>query len=59
MWQGIHDSITTVKKWELFENNFIVQGNQPNVDSTRIRIQVNQYCMTELLLHDSTKVLCL
>ncbi len=58
-WQGVHDSITAVKKRELFETDFIVQGNHPNVDSTRIRIQVNKHCMTELLLLDSTKVLCL
>ncbi len=56
-WQGIHDSITTVKKRELFETDFIVQGNQPNIDSTRIRIQMNKHCMTELLLLNSTKVL--
>ncbi len=36
-----------------------LQGNQPNVDSTTIRIQVNKHCLTELLLLDSTKVLCL
>ncbi len=53
-WQGIHDSITTVKHLELFEIEFIVQGYQPNIDSTR-----NKHCMTELLLLDSTKVLCL
>ncbi len=58
-WQGIHDSITTEKNHELFETDFIVQGNQPNIDSTRISIHVNKHCMTGLLLLDSTKVLCL
>ncbi len=47
------------KNRELFETDFIVQGNDPYVDSTRISIQVNKYCMTELLLLDSSKVLCL
>ncbi len=59
MWQGIHDSITTVKNRELFETDFIAQGNHSNVDSTRIIIQVNKHYMTELLLFDSTNVLCL
>ncbi len=58
-WQGIHDSITMVKKQELFETDFIIQDNHPNVDSSRISIQVNKHCMTELLLLDRTKVLCL
>ncbi len=59
LWQDIHDDITMVKNRELFKTNFIVQGNHSNVDSTRISIQVNKHCMTELLLLDSTKVLCL
>ncbi len=58
-WQGIHDSITTAKNHELFETDFIVQDEHPQVDSTRINIQVNKHCMTELLLLDNTKVLCL
>ncbi len=58
-WQGIHDSITTVKKLELFETDFTVQGNHHHIDSTRIRIHVNKHCMDELLLLDSTKLLCL
>ncbi len=52
MWQGIHDSNTKLKKRELFETDFIVQGNQSNVHSIRISIQVNKHCMTELLLLD-------
>ncbi len=48
-----------VKNLELFETDLIVQGNHPTIDSTRISIQVNNYCMTELLLLDNTKVLCL
>ncbi len=59
MWQGIHDSITTVKNRELFETDFIVQGEHSHIDSTRVSIQVNKHCMTELLLLDNTKVLCL
>ncbi len=58
-WQGIHDSIATVKNRELFETDFIVQSNHPNIDSTRISIQVNKHCVTELLLLDNTNVLCL
>ncbi len=59
MWQGIHDSITTVKNRELFETDIIVQDNHSNIDSTRIRTQFNKHCMTELLLLYNTKVLCL
>ncbi len=59
MWQGIHNSITTVKNRELFETNFIVQGDHSHNDSTRVSIQVNKHCMTELLLLDNTKELCL
>ncbi len=58
-WQGIHDFITTAKSRELFETNFIVQYEHPQVDSTRVNIQVNKHCMTELLLLNNTKVLCL
>ncbi len=58
-WQGSHYAITTDKNRELFETDFIVQGDDYNVDSTRIRMQVNKHCMTELLLLDSTKILCL
>ncbi len=49
----------TVKNRELFETDFIAEGNHPQVDSTRINIEVNKHCMTELLLLDNTKVLCL
>ncbi len=55
-WQGIQDAITTEKNRDLFETNLIVQGNSSNVDSTRITLQVNKNCMTELLLLDKTKV---
>ncbi len=58
-WQGIHDSITMAKNHELFEIDFIVQDEHSQVDSTRVNIQVNKHCMTELLLLDNTKVLCL
>ncbi len=58
-WQGIHDSLTMAKNGELFETDFIVQDEQPHVDSTRVNIQINKHCMTELLLLDNTKVLCL
>ncbi len=58
-WQGIHDSITTAKNCELFETDFIVQDDHSQVDSTRVNIQINKHCMTELLLLDNTKVLCL
>ncbi len=58
-WQGIHDSVMTVKNRELFETNFIAEGNHTQVDSSRINIQVNKHCMTELLLLENTKVLCL
>ncbi len=58
-WQGIYDAITTVKNRELFKTDFIVQGNHSNVNSNRISIQVNKHCMTELLLLDNNKVLCL
>ncbi len=54
-WQGIHDSITTAKNRELFETDFIVQDEHPQVDSTRVNIQVNKHYMTELLLLDNTK----
>ncbi len=47
------------KNHELFETDFIVQDDHPQVDSTRVNIQVNKHCMTELLLLDNTKVLCL
>ncbi len=58
-WQGIHDSITTAKNCDLFETDFIVQDEHSQVDSTRVNIQVNKHCMTELLLLYNTKVLCL
>ncbi len=58
-WQGIHDAITTKKNAELFETDLIVQGNNSVNESTRITIQVNKNCMTELLLLDNTKVLSL
>ncbi len=58
-WQCIHDSITTAKNRELFESDFIVQDEHSQVDSTRVNLQVNKHCMTELLLLDNTKVLCL
>ncbi len=58
-WQGIHDSITTVKKLELFDTDFIVQSDHSQTDSPRVNIQVNKHCMTELLLLDNTKGLCL
>ncbi len=48
-----------VKNPELFETDFIVQGDHSHIDSTRVNIQVNKHCMTELLLLDNTKVLCL
>ncbi len=47
------------KNHELFEIDFIVQDEHSQVDSTRVNIQVNKHCMTELLLLDNTKVLCL
>ncbi len=59
MWQGIHDSITTAKNRELFETDFIVQNDHSLIDFTRVAIQVNKHCMTELLLLNNTKVLCL
>ncbi len=49
----------TVKNRELFETDLIAEGNHTQVDSSRINIQVNKHCMTELLLLDNTKVLCL
>ncbi len=58
-WQGIHDSITTVKNRELFETDFMVQGDHLHINSTRVSIQVNKHRMTEVLLLDNTKVLCL
>ncbi len=58
-WQCIHDSITMAKNHELFETDFIVQDEHSQVDSTRINIQVNKHCITELLLLKNTKVLCL
>ncbi len=57
--RGIHDSVITVKNRELFETDFIAEGNHSQVDSTRVNIHVNKHCMTELLLLDNTKVLCL
>ncbi len=48
-----------VKNSELFEIDFIVQGDHSHFDSTRVSIQVNKHCMTEHLLLDNTKVLCL
>ncbi len=57
--QSIHDAITTEKNRDLFETDFIIQGNSSNVDSTRIIIQINKNCMTEILLPDNTKVLSL
>ncbi len=47
------------KNHELFETDFIVQDEHSQVESTRVNIQVNKHCMTELLLLDNTKVLCL
>ncbi len=44
---------------ELFETDFIVQDDHSQVDSTRVNIQLNKHCMTEILLLDNTKVLCL
>ncbi len=58
-WQGIRDSITTAKYCELFETDFIIPGDHSHIDSIRVNIQVNKHCMTELLLLDNTKVLCL
>ncbi len=58
-WQGIHDSITTVKKRKLFDTDFIVQSDHSQTDSPIVNIQVNKHCTTELLLLDNTKVLCL
>ncbi len=58
-WQGIHNAGTTEKNRELFETDLIVQGNISSDDSTRITIQMNKNCMTELLLVDNTKVLSL
>ncbi len=58
-WQGIHDSITMATNRELFETDFIVKDEHSQVDSTRINIQVNKHYMTELLLLDNTKILCL
>ncbi len=48
-----------VKNREVFETDFIIQGNRSNINSTRTSIQVNKHCMTELLLLDNTKILCL
>ncbi len=45
------------KNRELFETDLIVQSNNSSDESTRITIQVNKHCMTELLLLDNTKVL--
>ncbi len=59
MWQGIHNSIIMAKNCELFETDFIVQGDHSHIDSPRVNIQVNKHCMTEPLLLDNTKVLCL
>ncbi len=59
MWQGIYDSITMAKNRELFETDFIVQGDHSQIESTSVNIQVNKHCMTELLLLGNTKVLCL
>ncbi len=39
-WQGIHDSIIMAKNRELFETVFIAQDEHPQVDSTRVNIQV-------------------
>ncbi len=58
-WHGIHDYITMAKNRELFETDFIVQDEHSQVDFTRVNIQVNKHCMTELLLLDNTNVLCL
>ncbi len=58
-WQHIHDYNTMAKNNELFETNFIVQDDHSQVDSTRVNIQINKHCMTELLLLDNMKVLCL
>ncbi len=43
LWQGIHNAISTDKNRELFETDFIVQGNHSNVDSTTIHIKVNKH----------------
>ncbi len=59
MWQCIHDSITTVKKRELFDTDFIVQSDHSQTDSPRVNKQVNKHCMTEFSLLDNTKLLCL
>ncbi len=58
-WQGIQDSTTTAKNSKLFDTDFIVQGDHSQTESPRVNIQVNKHCMTELLLLDNTKVLCL
>ncbi len=58
-WQCIHNAITTGKNRELFETDLIVQGIYSVDESTRITIQVNKNCLTELLLLDNTKVLSL
>ncbi len=58
-WQSIHNSITTEKNRELFNTDFIVQGTHDNEHVTKININVNKNCMTEMLLLDNTKVLSL
>ncbi len=58
-WQGIHNAITVEQNRELFDTDLIVPGNSAYDETTRICIQVNTNCMTELLLLDNTKVLIL
>ncbi len=54
-----HGKVSNCKEPELFETDFIVQGDHSNIDSTRISIHVNKNCMAEPLLLDNAKVLCL
>ncbi len=58
-WQDIHDSISTTTTSELFDADFVSHESQPLADSIRINIPLNKHCMSELLLLDNTKVLCL
>ncbi len=48
-----------VKNRKLFETDFILLCDHLHIDSTRVSIQVNKHCITELLLLDNTKVICL
>ncbi len=59
-WLDLHESLLCDKDRKLFDMDIIVK-NKPsnNTESANLSINVDKKCMTELVLLDDTKVLCL